>query len=181
MAYNLNNNTKDNRHSFKMSVLVVSLILSFIAILLTCGCSSESAIEPQEQPASASDYMVSLNDCSTRLSQKLQEFSDAASEQRISAMNSNAEEAYEILDEMSSLEAPDDVSDLKNKYNDAASKLKDALSEYIALYVEIYDSSQSSSAQFDYSTYTERLQSIQQQYDDALNALEEADKMATEM
>lgn len=93
-------------------------------------------------------------------------------------MQAKAEEAYSVLDEMASIEAPESLDDLKAKYSDAATQLKDALSDYISLYTEVFDSGQPSSSES--SAYAERVESIQKQYDGALNALEEADKMAAE-
>ena len=143
------------------------------------GCSSPSSMELENQPVTASQYMVNLNDTTGRLSEKLTEFSQSVGSGKISAMQTKAQEAYAILDEMSALEAPEDVTDIKNAYDDAATQLKGALNDYMALYTEIYDSSETSG--FDYSTYSQRIEDIQKQYDGAIGALEDADKKATEM
>lgn len=163
--------------SFSNMVRVAVAALALCALALCAGCSSQLPGE-SESENTASQYMVNLNDRSAELKDKLEEFSAAASEQRISTMQAKAEEAYSVLDEMASIEAPESLDDLKAKYSDAATQLKDALSDYISLYTEVFDSGQPSSSES--SAYAERVESIQKQYDGALNALEEADKMAAE-
>ena len=164
-----------NRPWLSAAMAAILLAVSLFAV----GCAGGPPLEGEEEPKTASDYMVDLNDRIVRLQAKLDEFAEAADEGRISAMQTKAQEAYEVLDEMADLEAPDDVSDLQDQYDDAASQLKGALEAYMTLYTEIYDSTQTGG--FDYSTYSQRIEEVQKQYDDALTALEEADKQATKM
>ena len=163
-----------------LPIAVTSLLCACMFVLmLLSGCSSQESLQPEEEPKTASQYMVDLNDCTVRLSDKLSEFMTAVSEGKISAMETKSQEAFAILDEMSNLEAPDDVSDLKSKYSDASSQLKGALSDYMGLYTEIYDSSPTNG--FDYSTYAQRIEDIQKKYDSAVGAFEDADKQASDM
>ena len=175
----MNNNDADLSERAYARMLMAVFASLVAVLLLLSGCSSGATLETEEEPKTASQYMVELNDYSGKLADKMQEFSEAASAGRISAMQTKVQEAYAILDEMTNLEAPDDISDIKNGYNDAISQFKSALNDYIALFTEIYDSSDTGS--FDYSTYSQRLEDVQKQYDSALGSLEDADKKASEM
>lgn len=160
----------------KASRFIALIAACAFAVTLFVGCTTTPSSSEEEAPITASEYMVNLNDCSVRLSDKLQGFAEAVADDKVSAMQTKAEEAYAILDEMSDLEAPEDVNDLKAKYTEASNKMKDALSSYVALYTEVFDSAQAVPAD-----YAQRIEDVQKQYDAALNALEEADKMSTEM
>ena len=163
---------------FRIAKLMPILLAASLAVPIA-GCTSPADMELEEQPVTASQYMVNLNDMSGKLADKLQEFSDSVGSGKISAMQTKAQEAYAVLDEMAALEAPDDISEIKQQYDDAATQLKGALNDYMALYTEIYDSADM--ADFDYSSYTHRIEDVQKQYDNAIGALEDADKKAAEM
>ena len=162
------------------SAILIAIAIACAAFVLgMTGCSSQTGMDIEDKPKTASEYMVDLNDYSGRLQAKMQELAEAAGEGKISAMQTKAQEAYAMLDEMADLEAPDEISEIKNQYNDAATQLKGALNDYMTLYTELYDSADSDA--FDYSTYVQRLEDIQKQYDSALGVLEDADKKASEM
>ena len=112
-----------------LTLILASVCLA--AALTMSACSVPDDFEIEEQPVTASQYMVNLNDKTVVLDDKLQEFVDAVNEGRISAMQTKAQEAFVILDEMANLEAPDDIADLKSQYNDASNQLKTALNDYM--------------------------------------------------
>lgn len=148
-----------------------------LSLAFATGCT-----QPQQNPENtgptASEYMITLNSTAAQLEAALSDFASTVEAGDVSAMQSKADAAYSIIDELNNAEAPEALSDVKSKYSDALSSLKGALGDYIDLYTEI-DNAKSGSS-FDFSTYKQRLEDIQKQYDDGLNALEEADKMVSE-
>lgn len=123
--------------------------------------------------------MTSVAKTSNQLSASLSEFAAAVSENDISAVQPKADAAYDILSQMESLEAPDELKAVKGKYDEATQSLKDAMKDYVALYLEIQNAPEGSS--YDFSNYAAQIESIQKAYDNGLNLLEEADKMASDM
>lgn len=160
------------------AVRIIAAALSICALAACAGCSAQQLASEDEATVTASQYMISLNDASAELKQQLGEFASAATEQKISTMQAKLDEAYATLEKMANLEAPEELGELKAKYSDAVSQLKEALASYDGLYTDALDSMHGNAV--DLSDYSEALESIQQQYDSALNALEEADEMAAQ-
>ncbi len=150
-----------------------------LAMLSMTGCAQPMQSQDETPVVTPSDYMVSLNASAEDLKSVLTEFSEAAANDDVFTMQTKADEASAVLDSMSELEAPEAMSEVKSKYGEAVSTLKGALSDYLELYLELDDAQHGGSA-FDYSTYDNRLEAIQKQYDKGLNQLEDADKLASD-
>lgn len=162
----------------RLAAAAAAALLAVSMAFLT-ACSQPQPASTEEKPVTASDYMVSMAQSSKSLSESLSEFAGAVSESDVSAIRAKADSAYDVLKQMESLEAPDELKDVKDKYNEATQTLKGALDEYLALFMAI--ESVPEGEPFDYSTYDESVESVQKAYDQGLNLLEEADKMAAEM
>ena len=91
-------------------------------------------------------------------------------------MRTQADNAFKVLDDLSSLEAPEPLKDVAAGYVDGANSLKDALNSYIQLYTEIDGAT--ASEPFDWSTYDSRLQTIQDAYNAGIDKLKAADEAA---
>ena len=109
----------------------------------------------------------------------LASFTDAVSRNDVVGMQTQADNALAKLDSLGSIEAPDELADVQQSYQDGTSQLRDALSSYVALYTEI--SSATDAQPFDWSTYDARLAEIQEKYDAGIDALEAGDKAAAEV
>lgn len=168
--------TATKRFSFAALGALICIALS---MLLMVGCSQQIQ-QNEDKPVTPSSYMVELNTYADDLKVKLQEFSDAVSDDKLSAMQTKAAEAYDLIDQIKDLPAPDseDFNPIHDGYMNALDKLKTAMSDYIDLYIDIQDSSKSDP--FDYSTYSSRLESIQKLYDEGLEQLSDADSKAQE-
>lgn len=148
-----------------------------LAFLVACTPAQQAADE--EKPPTASDYMVSMAKSSTQLSERLSDFAAAVAENDVSAVQAKADAAYEVIDQMDGLEAPDELKEVKDKYNEATKSLKDALKDYTALYLEIQNAPEG--APRDDAAYAQRIEAVQKEYDQGLNHLEEADEMASKL
>ena len=94
-------------------------------------------------------------------------------------MQTQAENALATLDGLGAIEAPEELADVQQSYQDGTSQLRDALNGYVALYTEI--SSATDAQPFDWSTYDARLAEIQEKYDAGIDALEAGDAAAAEV
>lgn len=158
---------------------IVALTTAALAALCLSACiGSQPVPEDENKELTPAQYMTNVNQIAENLSASLEAFEEAVDDNDLSAMQAKADSAFAVLDEFESMDIPEQLKDVNEKYQDASDSLKSALNDYIALYTEISDSSDSKP--FDYGKYPERLESIQKQYDNGLNLLEEADKLAAE-
>lgn len=167
-----------SKTSHKVLMMVAAMVVAGCLTFLTACTQPETATDEQKQP-SAGDYMTSVAKTSTQLSSALSEFAAAISENDLSAIQPKADAAYEVLAQMEALEAPDDLKEVKGKYDEATQSLKDSLKDYVALYLEIQNTPEGNT--FDFTNYASQIEAIQKSYDNGLNLLEEADNMATEL
>lgn len=153
---------------------VVAATLAFGAL---AGCTGQTAAD-QQQDANR-QYLSQVNQVMDDLETALASFTDAVSRNDVVGMQTQADNALAKLDSLGSIEAPDELADVQQSYQDGTSQLRDALSSYVALYTEI--SSATDAQPFDWSTYDARLAEIQEKYDAGIDALEAGDKAAAEV
>lgn len=163
----------------RKGLMIVATVLVAGCLAFLTACSQPQPASNEERPPTASEYMTSVAKMSGQLSGSLSEFATAVSSNDISAVQQRADAAYDILSQMEALEAPDEIKSVKGKYDEASQSLKDALKDYVALYLEIENVPAGSSP--DLTNYAAQIESIQKAYDNGLNLLEEADNMASEM
>ena len=165
--------------SLKMVKNLCALACALMMGLFAFGCSMPQNPDAQSTAESSRQYMADVNQMVEKLSTQLDGFQDAVSREDAVTMRTQADNAFQILDEMAALEAPEELADLKKSYTQGADQLKSALNDYIDLYTEI--TTANASHPFDYSTYQDRLSDIQDKYNEGVQTLEDADKSATEL
>lgn len=149
--------------------------LACAAALLCCmlfGCANSTTSVTTESQQANRAYMSQVNEIMESLDDGLDLFVDAVSRGDIVNMRTQADNAYRALDKLGSLEAPDELADVQEKYLSGTEKLREALDAYISLYTD------ASSDSFDWSTYDNRIKEIQDLYDEGLQDLEDGDKAA---
>lgn len=149
-------------------MLACALALACTA-LAACTASSPAADDAQQGNRA---YMSQVNSVMGTLGDNLGSFVDAVSRGDVVNMRTQADNAYKTLDSLAAIEAPENLADVKQKYVDGTSKLREALDAYITLYTEIESDS------FDQSTYADRLAKVQSLYDEGVDLLKQADEAA---
>lgn len=158
-----------------MKVLAVACAgVLLIAALAGCGQQQGSAATEQQQKSQR--YMSQVNQVMDDLQARLDSFSDAVSRDDVVGMRTQADNAFKALDDLGSLEVPDDLKDIQQQYADGAKDLKDALNAYIDLYTEI--ESATDEQPFDWASYDARIADIQKQYDAGIEKLRAGDETA---
>ena len=112
--------------------------------------------------------MSQVNQAVSDLDSRLDGFVDAVSRGDVVSMRTQVASALKDVDTLTSLEAPDEVADVKAKYDEGCTALKEALNSYVDLYTSGAEVTQ------------EALADIQARYDAGVAALTEADKLASE-
>lgn len=154
----------------KLATVICAAILS---CGLLAGCANTGANNATEEQKANRAYMSQVNGIMAELDEGLDAFVAAVSRNDIVNMRSQAENAYQALDQLADLEAPEALADVQKGYVDGTAKLREALDGYIALYTDMDGGS------FDQATYDQRIADIQKLYDEGVAALEEADKTAS--
>lgn len=170
--------------SFDLKRIAVALFAAALACsLLLTGCSQQlglsSSSEQEESGPTSRSFMTQMNQAADGLAEKMASFSEAVARQDLVSMKVQVDAIGSAISQMSSIEAPEELADLRQKYVDACTQLDGALSSYLGLYMEI--DSATTRYPFDYDTYADRIAQVQSQYDAAVQALKNADESASEM
>ena len=156
---------------------VGAVVAATLAIGALAGCTGQTA--GSEQQDVNRQYLSQVNQVMDDLETSLASFTDAVSRNDVVGMQTQAENALSKLDSLDSIEAPEELSEVQQSYQDGTAQLREALSSYVALYTEI--SSATDAQPFDWSTYDARLAEIQEKYDAGIDALEAGDRAAAEV
>lgn len=157
----------------KIGAIAVSAAL---AASVLGACTTTTATTATTAQQDNRNYMSQVNQKMQDLDTSLDAFVDAVSRQDVVNMKTQADNAFKSIDELNDITAPDELSDVQKGYADGTAQLKQALSDYIQLYTEIQ--SATSDSPFDWSTYDQRVSTIQGEYDAGVQALQAADEAA---
>ena len=163
----------------KLAAILSVACAGALAMGMLGGCASEATTEEEEAQQANNEYMSSVNSIMEELDEELESFTDAVSRDDVVGMSTQADNAYEVLDELEELEAPEDLSEIHEDYLAGADSLEQALDAYVDLYTEI-DAAEDDE-DFDWSTYEDRLAEVQDLYDEGIAQFEAADTAAAEM
>ena len=158
--------------SMKSSKCIIALLSALVLSLALVACTQAADTATDAQKANRA-YMSQVNETMNSLSGSLSSFVEAVSRDDVVNMRAQADNAYQLLDKLEALEAPEGLADVKDGYVEGSTKLREALDAYITLYSEAKNS-----ATFDWSKFDARMASIQSLYDQGIAALEKADAVA---
>ncbi len=162
----------------KMTRILAALCAAVLMVGMLAGCAGiEQNSEEAKAQAENRQFMSDVNAIMEELSQRLGSFNDAVSRGDVITMRTQADDAFKVLDNLESLEAPEVLQDVKQGYVDGSKQLKDALNAYIALYTDLAANPSAVST----DAYKERLASIQDTYDQAVEKLKSTDEAATQL
>ncbi len=158
---------------------IAMMIASALLVLSLGGCAGFQQND-QEAKAQAANrqYMSQVSSITDELTQRLAAFDMAVADNDVVAMRLKADDAFKTIDQLSTLQPPDVLKDVQAGYVEGATKLKDALDSYVALYSEAQGTDDRAMTE---SAYAERLAAIQTTYDEGIAKLQETDKKATEL
>lgn len=160
------------RSSYARILLLLGAAVVFVVALY--GCSSGDSETAQKQ-AQNRQYMTQVNQIMVDFKDCLGDFTDAVSRSDVVGMRTQADNAFKAIDDLSTLEVPEDLADIQKEYVEGTEKLKEALSDYIDLYAEIEESQD-----FTWETYSERIAAINQLYNEGIEKLQSGDTKASE-
>ena len=169
--------SKTSRAAGRRFPILCAVCAFALAVFSLVGCSASQNSQVNEQQTANRQYMTQVNQKMDALTTRLSSFSDAVSRDDLVTMRTQADNAFKVIDEISSLDVPSDMKDIQEGYLDGCTDLKDALTAYIELYSDI--EAATDAQPFDYSTYADRLQAIQDQYNAGIEKLKAGDESAT--
>ena len=149
-----------------------------LAVAMLAGCTTSQGSTATDEQKANREYMSTVNQKISSLEDTLSDFKDAVSREDVVNMKTTAASAGKVLDELASVEAPDELADIQSNYVDGTKALEEALNSYVDLYTEI--DSATDANPFDWSTYDARVAAIQQQYDQGVASLKAGDEAAAD-
>lgn len=154
-----------------LKVMSVACVAALCFVLMGCGANQVA-----EEANTASDnraYMSSLNTSMDELSKELDTFNEAVAKSDLVSMRTSAQKVSQVIEDIRGYQVPDTLKDVSSKYLEGLDSLNSSLGAYVSLFegIENGKTSNTSSA----------LAQIQTEYDKGIAALQEADKMATEL
>lgn len=151
--------------------------VAMLSVAMVAGCAAQETA-PDEQTISR-QYMAQVNQAMDELSSQLEGFEDAVIRDDVVSMRTKADNAFEAIETLKAIEAPEVLADVHEAYVSGCESLKEALSAYVSLYTEI--ESATDEAPFDFAAYEDRIAAIQDLYDEGIAQLESADAQASEL
>ena len=155
----------------KLAALACAFALALAALY---GCANSAGTNATPEQQENRNYMSQVNATMEELGDSLDLFVDAVSRNDIVNMRTQADNAFKVIDKLADIEAPEALEDVQEKYVDGATKLREALDGYIALYSDMAAGSLGEEA------HSDRIAEIQALYDEGVNLLEEGDKLAAD-
>ncbi len=155
-------------------ILVVALCATCLTLLVGCSSNSTQSNDPQTQNR---QYMASVSQIMDDINTQMEDFSKAIKDGEVISLSSQLNTVSSRIDDLKALSVPDAMKDIHTSYVKGAEELKAALDGYVELYQDV---KAPASGSFDYSTYSSRLAEIQQHYSAGVEALQDADKKASE-
>ena len=159
--------------------LAVAICTGSLAVAMLAGCTATPQNSLTDEQKANREYMSAVNQKMTTLGSTLDSFNDAVSREDVVTMKTQAANASKVLDELANVETPEAFTDVRTSYVDGAKNLEAALNEYIELYSEIQSATEANP--FDWSSYDQRVQTIQSHYDEGVAALKAGDEAVSAM
>ena len=159
--------------------LAVAICTGSLAVAMLAGCTATPQNSLTDEQKANREYMSAVNQKMTTLGSTLDSFNDAVSREDVVTMKTQAANASKVLDELANVETPEAFTDVRTNYVDGAKNLEAALNEYIELYSEIQSATEANP--FDWSSYDQRVKTIQSHYDEGVAALKAGDEAVSAM
>ena len=159
--------------------LAVAICTGSLAVAMLAGCTATPQNSLTDEQKANREYMSAVNQKMTTLGSTLDSFNDAVSREDVVTMKTQAANASKVLDELANVETPEAFTDVRTNYVDGAKNLEAALNAYIELYSEIQSATEANP--FDWSSYDQRVQTIQSHYDEGVAALKAGDEAVSAM
>lgn len=165
------------KHTALRALIAVCIAAACVGTMSGCAMTSQTASEEAQAQADNRQYMSRVNQISMDIEESLADFEAAAESNDLAAMRTALNAASRSLDELSSLEAPEALADIKIGYVEGCTELHEALSDYLQLYTE----ANASDDAVDAASYVERLADIQARYTEALQKISDTDELAASL
>lgn len=154
--------------------LAIALCMTCVTLLVGCSSNAGQSDDPQTQNR---QYMASVSQIMDDINNQMTDFSAAIKDGEVISLSSQLNSVSNSVESLKSLTVPDAMKDIQSSYVSGAEELQTALDDYVKLYQDV---KAPASGSFDYSTYSSRLAEVQQHYTAGVEALQAADKKASE-
>lgn len=172
---NMSQNIK-NKLVLVLLILATS-VLGFGAVIMLSGCNNFNplAANGNAQKAENSAYFAQVNSISSDFKNILSDFSTCVKDKNVDEMKNKVENAQKAIDDFNKIDTPKSCKEIQKAYSDGYLQLQQALSDYVTVYSDYIN------GQMDANVLNERVASVQKSYNEGLELLKKADKLASDI
>lgn len=155
----------------------IAILFCACAVVFVCaGCSAFSGGNNSSdvEKAARTTYFAQVNNLSKEFNNVLGDFQSNVKNKDVQGMQDKYKESQNLLEEFSKIQVPADCQDVQKAYTDGYLQMQKALSDYIQIYSDFVN------AQISNDVLNQRVEGVQKSYDEGLELLKNADKMASE-
>ena len=156
--------------------ILIAAIIALLCAFALCSCKGVSALNSPENAAKAQSavYFASVNQIVNDLKAELGDFSTLVKNKDTNAMKEKLDSAQKLIDELKSVDVPQNCEDVQQAYLDGFIQMQQALSNYINIYTDFINGS------IDNSVLNTRVADVQKSYNQGLELLSKADLLAAQ-
>lgn len=162
----------------KISKRITLAIFAGIVLVLTiglCACKGFGSLNPADiEKAKTTAYFGEVNTIAKEFNNVLSDFQSDVKDKNVDAMQNKLKESQSLIDQFNKIEVPENCTEIQKNYSDAFLQLQQALSDYVNIYTDFVN------GQIDNSVLNERVANVQKSYNQGIELLNKADKMAAE-
>lgn len=160
----------------KKTIISIGFVVVFAVIAFAlCGCNGVGLTSADKDKAQNQAYMTELNTISHDFGNIINDFQADVKNKNVDSMKNKLEASNKLIDEFNKLEVPEACQSVHKTYGDAFLLLQQSLSNYVQIY------SDSINNNFDSNVLNQRVADAQNSYNQGINLLNQADKMALDI
>ena len=160
--------------SKRITLTFFIVVISMLAIGL-CACNGFGSLNPADiEKAKTTAYFGEVNTVAKEFNSVLTDFQTDVKDKNIEAMQNKLNESQSLIDQFNKIEVPENCSEIQKNYLDAFIQLQQALSDYVNIYSDFVN------GQIDNSVLNERVANVQKSYNQGIELLNKADKLAAQ-
>jgi cellobiose-specific phosphotransferase system component IIB len=164
--------------NFKIKKFTLICVSFLSCIVLSCcfsGCSTSTLLSSNNESAQKSVYQSSVNVLSKDINSSLSNFDSYLKKKNIDKVKEAYNNIQSKVDTFNKLTVPDNYNNVHKLYSDAFTQLQAALKDYINVYIDIINKSQTT------DVLNTRISSVQAEYSSGIDLLGKADKAIEEL
>ena len=156
--------------------LIVAICCLGVCVFTLAGCSQFGlpATVADAEKAATSAYFAEVNTVVNEFKTTIGDFSSDVKEKKVDSLKDKVDACDKLVTQFSKLDVPKNCEDVHKLYTDGLVQMQQALSNYVQIYTDFVNGS------IDNSVLNQRVADVQSSYNQGLELLSQADKLAAQ-